>query len=68
MSLMSRVKYHHAHGYRSQRTKAELPVSGKIQPESHYAYKRQKLEGGRSRQGKSNYITIFQLAYDRLIN
>lgn len=35
---------------RSQRTKAELPVSSKIQAENHYSNKRQKLEGGQLRQ------------------
>lgn len=52
---------------RSQRTKAELPVSSKIQAQSHYANKRQKLEGGQSRQVKNNYIRISQVSNSRNI-
>lgn len=52
---------------RSQRTKAEFPVSSKIQAQSHYANKRQKIEGGQSRQVKNNYITISQVSNSRNI-
>ena len=58
----------HAYGYRGQRTKAEFPVSSKIQAQTHYANKWKKIEGGQSRQVKNNYITISQVAYYRLIN